>query len=87
MIEARKDGALGSTTNGRRAALFEATAGPHERPRGFFSFLTWPFALAQLFAVEEFLGGTSRSAHAEEEQGKSTRSARGRIWAAASTRP
>jgi uncharacterized membrane protein YgcG len=60
----------------RSPACCDGTA-PHERPRGVFSFLTWPFALAQLFAVEEFLGGTSRSAHAEEEQGKSTRSARG----------
>jgi hypothetical protein len=68
MIDARKDGTPGSTIDGQQAAHFEAAPGPHEKPRGVFSFVTWSFALAQVFAFVEFLGGMSRSATANEEQ-------------------
>ncbi|MQA65699.1 MAG: hypothetical protein GEU76_07345 [Alphaproteobacteria bacterium] len=39
---------------------------PPEKPRGFLSFLTWPFLLAQLAALDHALGGLIRPAAAVE---------------------
>ncbi len=40
---------------------------PPERPREFMSFLTWPFVLAQVFAVESLLKSTTTALAQEQE--------------------
>jgi hypothetical protein len=56
------------------AHLLEATARSVERRRGHFSFLTWPFFLAQMAAADQFFGDALRPALAVDEAAKTARS-------------
>ena len=66
MLEAKRD-ASARSMDGYPANGVELTA--QDKPRGFFSFLTWPFFLAQAVAAEAVVGGMLRSVLADEENG------------------
>ena len=52
----------------------EAATQPLDRRRGQFNFLTWPFFLAQVFAIEQVLGDALRPPVIGEEAPRSDRS-------------
>ncbi len=66
MLEAKRD-ASARSMDGHPANGVELTA--QDKPRGFFSFLTWPFFLAQAVAAEAVVGGMLRPVLADEENG------------------
>ncbi len=57
MLEAKRD-ASARSMDGHPANGVVLTA--QDKPRGFFSFLTWPFFLAQAVAAEAVVGGMLR---------------------------
>jgi hypothetical protein len=57
----------GLVSEERHGTPVEAATRSPEKQRGLLSFLTWPFVLAQVFAVAELLAARSASAHENEE--------------------
>jgi hypothetical protein len=57
-----------------RHNLFNKNSGLHrqEPSRGLFSFLTWPFFLAQMWAAQEFLGAGFKAATADAAESNAT---------------
>ena len=70
MLEAKRD-ASARSMDGHQANGVELTA--QDKPRGFFSFLTWPFYLAQAVAAEAVVGGMLRPVLADEENAAKAR--------------
>jgi hypothetical protein len=75
----------------RQLASLEVPARPHEQQRGFISFLTWPFVLAQVLTAENVVDGAIKPAIADEEKAASARTGQDAManddYAAASNPP
>ena len=80
MVDARSNGT-------KQTELFDGAARPQERSREFFSFLTWPFVLAQVLAIAQFLDGTLRAAVADAEEAGSGRARPGDLGSAFDAAP